>query len=569
MKVIDYIRKKGWKFKETSRTNSGTQYIMQCPFCQAKEKTFAINATTGAYNCLRLNNCGVKGGFEALQKELGDSPERLDKSVETYIKVKDLKKNYTTPVFIRKELSEKNFNYLKDKRCLSEKTIREFDIFEGSRGEIIFPFKKKEKIVNLKHFIPAEWMPNNKKYMRQETNAEPTLYNIDSVKNFDYLICCEGEIDCMSLVQYGCENVTSMPSGIDDLRFIENEWEFLDKFKEIFIIVDTDEAGQRGAKNLISRLGIWRCRNVILPHKDANECLVNKVSNETIGDCFENAQTFEPVELKSASDFCEEVIDLFRNPEKFIGEETGLPDLTEKLGGFRKREVTVWTGDSGSGKSTLLTQLCLFFAYRKKRVCIASLELPPARYLRWGVCQATGDPSPPDKKIIDMFKWVDNYFYVLDIEGDVPPEKLFEIFEYAARRYDIDYFIIDSFMKIQLNNPYSNEEQTKFMQSLVNFTRKFPTHTHLVAHPRKGENDDSVPDKASVSGTKNITNLADNVLSLWRVPESRIIESTVSNADAVLFVKKNRELGTEGKVKLNFDPLTKRFLCFNQTNIFY
>ena len=48
---------------------------------------------------------------------------------------------------------------------------------------------------------------------------------------------------------------------------------------------------------------------------------------------------------------------------------------------FRKGELTVVAGASGHGKSALMGQIALDLASQGRKVCILSLEMPPARTL--------------------------------------------------------------------------------------------------------------------------------------------------------------------------------------------
>lgn len=566
MTVLDYIKSKGWNYHIAERSQSGTQYVMQCPFCHGDGEKFAINANTGAYNCLHENACGVKGGFEKLQKEMGDKPERLEHPGEKYVKIKENKIKYNKPTGKTFPLKERARSYLNNKRKLTNETIDYFKISTGEKGEIVFPHIKNGEVVNLKHYIPA--YNDNKKKMWQEENCEPILFNMDNVEGSNYLIITEGEIDCMTLFQYGFRNVTSLPSGVKNLKFIENNWDFLNKFNEIYLCLDSDDPGKNAVMSLVARLGNWRCKNVSLPLKDANECLKNDITKEDIFRCIENAETFAPVELKSAGSYAKEVVDIIEHPERYIGEETGIPELTDIIRGWRFGEVTLWTGQPASGKSTLLNQVNLFLARRGHKICIASLELRAARFLTWAAIQCLNSPNPKKSKVVDFFEWIDSKWFIVDLDDNVKPTKLFDIMEYAAQRFGVKFFTIDSLMKIELDGSDTNKAQTRFMNSILAFAKRLNVHVHLVAHPKKLQSDSSVPDRSDISGTSNIGNLADNTLSLWRRPVNEALEENISS-DAILYIKKHREFGNLGKVDLYVDPVTKRFTCAGQENIFY
>ena len=69
-----------------------------------------------------------------------------------------------------------------------------------------------------------------------------------------------------------------------------------------------------------------------------------------------------------------------------------------------------------------------------------------------------------------------------------------------------------------------NEEEAETAKSLMNclqtFAKRFDVHVHLVAHSRKPDARHPAskcpPMKHSVSGSKAITDNADNVLCVWR-----------------------------------------------------
>lgn len=568
MKVIEYLNLKGFEYEVRDRP-SGQNYIMICPFCQGgekKEKSFAINANSGLWNCLRGNNCGKSGTFFQLQEELGDKPNPIDPFVTKQKK----NKQYVVPKIIKLPLSETSIKYLTETRKFTEDTISKFKLFEGLRSEIKLPFYKNGTIVN----VISRLRQKKKGGIWQETNAEPVLFNRDNVKvsndkNENLLVIVEGQYDCMALTQYGIENVTSLPNGTLALGWIENEWDFLEQFNEIYLVMDNDIAGQNAIKPLVNRLGIWRCKSVRLPYKDANECLVNNVSNEEIAHCFENAEEFTPDEIKSAGEYCKEVIDIFKNPDKYKGWDTGFPELTEILGGFRKGEVTEWSGQGFSGKSTILNQSILYSGSIGIKCCIASLELRPARYLKWAVEQTLGKNDPIEDEIIKCFEWIDSWLYILNIEGITYGSKIFELFEYTARKYGTEIFVIDSLMKVRLKGHNENMSRIQFIDDLTGFVKKFDVHCHLVAHSRKQEDDRSKPDKSAVKGVVEITDLVDNVVIMWRNPDGgkNDLEDN-ERYDALLIVVKGRELGKVGVIKLYFDPKSRRFSCYGQGSFF-
>jgi len=396
--------------------------------------------------------------------------------------------------------------------------------------------------------------------MWSEKNSEPTLFNRDNITKNE-LIITEGCYDCMALHEYGIESV-SVPNGANDFRWVETEWEWLEKFTTIYLCFDSDAAGQKGLQEAAQRLGLWRCKAVIFPKKDANECLKAGVLKNEIYDCLLDAKDFNPVILTRPSDFVKEVTDLFLHPDKLNGVSTGWKKLNIILGGWRESELTVWSGRNSAGKSTILNQVFLNLAKIGIKSCIASLEMRVPKYLRWAVMQHTGETFLDKEDITKSLEWMTEKLFLLNTLDALTPTAILDIFEYAARKYGVKHFLIDSLMKLSFPEKDELNEHKKFINQLTTFADKFKCHVHLVAHPRKGARDSEKPGKVDIMGTGHITNLAHNVLIMHRPGEEEIEAGEKRGEtlpDAILYVKKNREQGTEGGIKLMFNPGTKKF----------
>lgn len=550
--VREYLNKKGYQYKETQRP-SGLNAIMSCPYCHSnKEQSFAINLEHGAFKCFRENNCGVSGSFWQFQKDMGDEPINIYKDT---FRNKSKEKVYERP---KKELSipkSKIIDYFNN-RGLTIDTMKAFKIGQDSDDNTYyFPYFKDGILVDLKY------RQVDSKKMWREKNAEPVLFNRDMCKDKESIVITEGEIDCMTYVQCGIDAV-SVPSGVDDMRWIENEWEFISRFKKIYINMDQDEAGQKVVRKLATRLGEWRCYNVSLPKKDANECLIGGADKSYFKQAIELSEGFDIDELVRADWYEEQVIKICNDNDKINGIPTGLEGLDRLIRGWRGGEVTIWTGKNASGKSTMINQVIGSLGENKERVCLGSFEMPPERILRWMVLQQVRYSILNDEEIRRVMKDLSEYLYMVNIEGLIKQEMLFSVFEYGARKYGIKHFFIDSLMRIRFKNRDLNQEQTDFMSDLVAFAVKHDVHIGLVAHPRKLGKESYLPGKMDVSGTGNLTNLAHNVIGFLRVSDKakeKAAEKNMVAPDNIMIVLKNREHGDEGEIFLRFDRETKRF----------
>jgi twinkle protein len=534
MTVTEYLDRKKFEYRETRN-----EAIMNCPFCGDTEKKFAISLEDGAFNCLHLSKCGKKGSFVDFQRLLGDEPmkQKYENPTET---------TYTIPKIKVKSLSEPVLKYLQA-RGFTEKTIKRFQVGE-SNGKVMLPFIKNKIVVNAKYRNITD-----KHDMKMETGAEPCLFNHDNAK--EELIITEGEFDAMALYEYGY-NACSVPLGAGNHQWIDVEYEWLDKFKTIYFCFDNDKAGKEGLQKALVRLEEWDCKIVTLPYKDANECLINKISKEEIDQCFLNAKTITPATLAVPSDYLVDILDMFKNPDKFDGDRTFLPTLTHLLKGWREGEVTIWTGSNGAGKSTILNQNVLDLASRGLRICVASLEMPPKRYLKWAVQQYIKNDKPTDDQIIESIVWMTGKIFICNRADTIEPKTLLDLFKHTARKYGVNHFIIDSLSRIRLDNTNFYESQQDFISQLLNFSKKYSCHVHLVAHPRKGEKDSDEPGKVDIKGSGYIQDMADNIIRMTRVGDK---EKEKVDFDARITVLKNREYGFLGGIDLEFDPVSKNF----------
>jgi len=547
--IREYLNSKSFAWRQR-----GDEAILNCPVCGDKDLKFSINLASGLYQCFHKNTCGISGSFNDLQMKLGDKPEKLPQNVQF---AGQKEKTYIIPDQGKQNLLKidqvKVYEYLVS-RGFTIETIKHFRI--GAReGQVLFPYFKHGILSNIKYRDITD-----KHKQTIETGAAPTLFNRDQVYD-NTLIICEGEFDAMALYQYGF-NATSCPNGVSALQWIDVEWEYLETFSSIILCYDNDSAGQEWVAKVASRLGEWKCRNVIFPFKDANECLMNKVPKEKIAQCITDAKDFKPDNIVTPTAYLEKVQRLFSQGAGMMGVKTAWGSLDKILKGWRDGELTIWSGRNGSGKSTILNQHVLHMAKNDIKTCIYSGEMPPERYLRWAVIQHKENDAPHPSVIESSMKWMDGRIYILNISTGIDPKDLFTAFEYAARRYDVRHFIVDSLMKVLLGGEDNYGKQKEFASDLSDFAKKHRVHVHLVAHPRKTARDQDEPGKVDIKGTSHITDLADNVIVLYRPDEDVKEKQQKKNrtvSDCQLYVKKNREFGVEGRVHLYFSEITKKF----------
>ena len=106
----------------------------------------------------------------------------------------------------------------------------------------------------------------------------------------------EGELDCLSLSQLQGNKwpVVSIPNGASNAaKAIKNNLEWLEKFEEVVLMFDQDDAGRKAAKEAALLLSPGKAKIASLPMKDANDMLVAGKGKELM-DAMWSAKTFRP-----------------------------------------------------------------------------------------------------------------------------------------------------------------------------------------------------------------------------------------------------------------------------------
>lgn len=496
-------------------------------------------------------------------------------------------KQYSKPDRKNLRKGEEHIEYLKT-RGLTEDTIKAFKVAQcvvwdhDNKREvsgIAFPYIRSGDCLFIKS-IGIE-RNNGKKIIGASKDCEPCLFGWDVFpKDIRACVIVEGEIDAMSMYQYGIPAL-SVPFGGgsgNKQQWIDCEYHNMDRFDEIIICLDSDDAGQAGAMEIAQRLGIERCRIAELPYKDANECLMKGVSEDLMWEHLERARFLDPEELANASAYLQDTIDAFYKTEKGIF-QSPWSHLNYNFQ-FREAELSIVNGVNGHGKSQVAGHLLLEAIRQRVNCCSASMELKAGVFLKRLTRQATCAPKPPESDIEVTNKMFSEHLWLFNLTGTAKQDRLLDIFSYAAKRYGVKLFLIDSLMKCGIGEDDYNG-QKDFMDKLCDFKNKYNVHVLLVTHSRKSDSEEKPTGKMDVKGSGAVTDLADNVFIIWRnkIKERAIQAESAGGSlsdkekqyiqmpDSLLILDKQRNgEGWEGKIGLRFDHQSNQYLSLEQTH---
>ena len=560
------------------RIKNDEMNFRHCPFCGPNTKKdnqfkFYMNMETGAYKCYRMNSCGEEGGFLDIKQKYGvEDDYNSDNFDRPKTKVKK-KKEYKKQTDDTKELqSDVVLDYIK-RRGISIETAKDNNVKEAVdyKGKpcIAFEYYENGKRVLIKYRNLGK---GKEKSYWQAGGGKPVLYGIDDIDLGKTVVITEGEFDKLAINEAGESNVVSVPFGSNNMQWIEENFDKLEKVDSFILWTDNDEAGQKMQNEILKRLGRDRCFIAKGEYKDANVEFF-KDGPEKIQQILNNA---EPVPVQRLVDVKD--IEEF-DPTQIETIKSNIPLINKYLGGYMMGAVTIWTGSNGSGKSTLINQEVLQAIDEGFGTVLLTGELPNwlARY--WLELQAAGpkhiEPKydnvrekqtyyvkkEPKEKIRNWFS--NNMLRIYDSIESLKVDDIKETFIEAAKRYGIKNFVVDNLMIVNYNATYQEKynKQSQFVAAMKEFAKNYDVHVHIVAHPRKPK--DKVITKEDIAGLYEITNLVDNVIGIHRVTDKNRKALGIDPADDtenILEIFKGRIYGMQDiRIKLGFNEDCKRF----------
>lgn len=251
--------------------------------------------------------------------------------------------------------------------------------------------------------------------------------------------------------------------------------------------------------------------------------------------------------------------------------ETGLYLPWQAASGFRirPRELTVWNGVNGHGKSLVLGQVVLGLAKQRQKACVLSMEMPPPKTIQRMARQAIGTDTPTTEYVNRFLVWGADKVWLTDFERTVTEWTVLGAMTWAHKEKGCTQFVVDSLMKCGIpEDDWTG--QKRLVDTLTAFAKAHNSHVHLVTHSRKGDDEDKPTGKWDVKGTGTITDMADNVITVFRnkrkeravaagktVLDQKPIEE---KADALLRCDKQRHGEWEGVIPLDFHPKSMQYI---------
>ena len=498
------------EFVEQFHFNESTR--VACPYCSAErrksnQKDMTLTRKADGAVVFHCHHCQTNGSVQPQQ-------ERILSAVPN-------------PTIVSNKLQDQHYAWLAT-RGISHQTADKMKLFAsekyfGKLGKtadaIGFPYYRNGALVAAKYRSFPE------KDFTQDSGGAHDFFGIDLIKKDQPLIIVEGEIDCLSLMEMGFDNVVSVPSGApikvadgkvlpsEDKKFayVWNAREILDAVPYIILATDQDTAGQALAEELARRIGKEKCRLAKFEKKDLNEVMLDDPTK--VGDLLASAVPYPVSGISDAGSFYERLNELYTKGTG-KGYSTGYQSVDE-IYTVAPAQLTVVTGYPSSGKSNFVDQIMVNLADKHDwKFAVCSFENQPEIhisrlmeiYTKRRFFDGKDRMSETDKEI--AFKFVKEHFLFIDTNGEEPStlDSILERARIAVKRMGVRGLVIDPYNYIEL--PRSEGTETNAISDMLTRVQKFckahDVHTWFVAHPSKitrQGTEQPRPDGMSIAGS--------------------------------------------------------------------
>ncbi len=532
--TLDFLKKAGLEYKEGPNNQC---ILKKCPLCLDERWKFYINKETGLWDC---KICAEFGNLYQLKAKIS-GVDKI-KSVQSVLsEYKELDPELADKYFEQLKKDKNALDYLINTRKFTKKTIAHFKL--GVNDEwIMIPHFQDNKLWNFKMRNYIE------KSFKRVTGQPSVLFNLDNI-NFDKktLIIVESETDCIAAWQLGLNNVVSLTTGAGTFA---PEWiKVALNFEKVYLCLNSDLAGEQGARKIAEKIGLERCYHVKLPVKDVNDFMIENGTLEQFKKLLKEAKRFEIENISDISKYIQQIDDWFSQEGSMKGLSLPFQTIDSFLNGFKAEDLIILSGDTGVGKTTLCLNFVHHFIKNDHKCLGFFLEGKIMYYILRMMSMET-------RKTIEELKenetdWNDIkknfsdfplYFYS-GAQSELTPEKLTNLLKIAVKLYDIEFVMIDNLQKFVKDSYDVVKEISKTVSILKDLSVDLKIPILLITHIRKPERGIKRVSMHDAKSSSTIYQDADIYLTLWNNKKENSIED-----DMILTINKNR-MGEAGKDK--------------------
>ena len=594
MDVIEYLNKKNIPF-----TPKGRDLYITCPEC-GKEK-LSIDRDSGVGSCLycrarNKDSWTVNFHISKLQEESGDvlSIKKVASKISGSLNREDkdftsIVNRYDNALLAYKpglkylalrgitldaiKVFKLGYVNLKGESWISipafEENTPQFIKYRRFTENYVGQYEKlktevkntedKEEILRLKETIGELPLA---KYTR-EFDSKSILFNQDCLQYYEEINIVEGEFDTIMMTINGYPNTVGITGGAGTLL---PEWyELLLPKKKITLVFDNDEAGQKAAEEVWAlRLGLNRCKNVILPAGEDVSSVITKEGAEEFSKYYNKATKFTISGIASLSDAFDS---MYKQHSKIEGEEVyELPWLSVNQlfgGGIKKKRLIVVGAPPATGKTSLAMQIVWHFAKMYNLPSLVFCMEMPKEDLASKIVQLENDLTLNEIEFKDALLYklqLNNLPIYFGYSSKITPDVFYNTMVEVRNRYGVGIGVFDNLQRMIRSGEEADMGKASGMFKDITMDLNMPFL--LISQPKKlGAERDMVMD--DMKGTSAIPADADHVLIMNRKKNKSYEGFTSLDPVTSIFLEKSRYSGG-GRCKLLFQGERSKFIEYEE-----
>lgn len=467
-----------------------------------------------------------------------------------------------TPTSSARELKHTGDVHALTDRGISKEAALRYNVKTNydSAGKVInrsFPFKDvNSDLVGTKIKTP------DKKMFSTGSINRATLFGQDlfPAGSNEYVTITEGEEDTLAvwdmLKSGNYESVVvSVKNGAGSaVREVQQNYEWLNSFKEIKICFDMDEQGQKAAAAVASKFP-GKCSIVKMSHKDANDYIKAGNANKFKS----HWHSAEKVKVKGVYEF-EQLWDEMTKLDSFTSIPYPWEELNDKTYGMRTGELTIIKAPPKIGKTELLREIA-FHAQETTdfHTGIVFLEEGLKRISQGFVAKKLNKPIHlPDVQVSqnelrDAFDDISSkgQLHIFDPRSEISTPNLFDKMDYFVHSKGCKLILIDHISMFAYKAQSFDERRflDGFTADLSSYANANDVHIIAVIH---------VNDDGKTRGSRAPVQLCNTLISINR--DKLNSDPVIANTTKIV-VEENRYNGDSGHAcSLFYDKDTGRML---------
>lgn len=338
--------------------------------------------------------------------------------------------------------------------------------------------------------------------------------------------------------------VKSLPSsGIGD-KFLKENYDYLNSFKEIVWAGDSDKAGQECAKRLYAAFPDKFYHVPMSAHKDANEFLQAGNVEELKWAALKPLRWTPENFYMSEQDFEE----IFRQPP-YVAIPTGIDDLDGMTRGIVKGVMTTVLAQEGIGKSEIvgLFEHLMLKNDEHSKIAVCHLEEQKSVVLGrlagyevgYNLKYAAGNQEKVEAAMESLSKYYENdRLIILDMLAEDDAYAILDYIRLAKTVYGCDFIFIDHIHQVADQDSSDGDDERRILDKLsskmARLCRDLDIALVVVSH---------VNDEGKTRSSRMIRKQAGVVLDLTRDLQS---DSSIQRNTTQITVSKNRPYSKTG-----------------------